>query len=101
MQVGTPDNKNKKLWFPTPENLRNQSEDTPIQQDIPKELRETAERESLEPKRNTERRTNFLPMFKWNDSLIPGELIVEFNCIFVVPTNLKDNLTGEVAMMLR
>ena len=63
-------------------------EHTPIQQRILKELRELQKLEQLDPKQDERSRTQFLSMFKWNDSLVTGEdqenlesIIVEINDI--------------------
>ena len=89
MQIERPDDNEEKFWFPTPEHLGNEQEDSPIQKRILKELRDLAELEKLDPTENEESRNKFLSMFKWTDSLIAGkdrenleDTIVEFNDIF-------------------
>ena len=89
MQVERPDDNEEKFWFPTPEHLGNEQEDSPIRKRILKELRDLAELEKLDPTENEESRNKFLSMFKWTDSLIAGkdrenleDTIVEFNDIF-------------------
>ena len=89
MQVERPDDNEEKFWFPTPENPGNESELSPIQCRILKELRELSELEKLDPTENEQSRTKFLSMFKWTDSLITGKdrenleaTIVEFHDIF-------------------
>ena len=69
--------------------MGDESEHTPIQQRILRELRELQMLEQLDPKQDGNSRTQFLSMFKWNDSLITGEdhenldsIIVEVNDIF-------------------
>ena len=46
MQVKRPDDFEKKFWFPTTEDPGNESEHSPIQRRILKELRELAELEN-------------------------------------------------------
>ena len=89
MQVDSAEQTEEKFWFPTPENPGDESEHTPIQQRILRELRELQRLEELDPKRDEKSRTQFLSLFKWNDSLIIGEdrenlesILVEFNDIF-------------------
>ena len=86
MQVERPDDNEEKFWF---ENPGNESEHSPIQRRILKELRELAELKKLDPTENEQSRTIFLSMFKWTDSLITGKdrenleaTIVEFYDIF-------------------
>ena len=54
-----------------------------------RELRELQRLEELDPKQDEKSRSQFLSLFKWNDSLITGEdrenlesTLVEFNDIF-------------------
>ena len=89
MQVERPDDNEEKFWFPTPENPGKESEHSPIQRRILKELRELAELGKLDPTENEQSRTKFLSMFNWTDSLITGKdrenleaTIVEFHDIF-------------------
>ena len=89
MQVDSPEQTEEKIWFPTPENPGNVSEHTPILQRILRELRELHRLEELDPKQDEKSRSQFLSLFKWNDSLISGEdrenlesILVEFNDIF-------------------
>ena len=89
MQVDSPEQTEEKFWFPTPENPGDETEHTPIQQRILKELRELQKLEELDPKQSESSRTQFLSMFKWDNSLITGEdrenlesILVEFNDIF-------------------
>ena len=72
MQVDSPEETEEKFWFPTPENSGDESEHTPIQQRILRELRELQQLEELDPKQDEKSRSQFLSMFKWNDSLITG-----------------------------
>ena len=77
------------LWFPTPENPRNEDEHTPIQRRIIKETRELIKKEQFDPTKDPESRKEFLDMFKWEGSQIEGndkkkleQTIVEYNDIF-------------------
>ena len=89
VQVDSSEQTEEKFWFPTPENPGDESEHTPIQQRILRELRELQRLEELDPKQDEKSRSQFLSLFKWNDSLITGEdrenlesTLVEFNDIF-------------------
>ena len=89
MQVDSPEHSEENVWFPTPENPGDESEDTPIQQRILRELRDLVKLEELDPKRDEKSRSQFLSMFKWNDPLITEGyrqnlefIIVEFIDIF-------------------
>ena len=79
MQVDSSEQTEEKFWFPTPENPGDQSEHKSELQRL----------EELDPKQDEKSRTQFLSLFKWNDSLITGEdrenlesTLVEFNDIF-------------------
>ena len=89
MQIEFSDNTEENFRFPTPENPGVEAEHTPIQQRILRELRELQKLEQLDLKQDEQLRTQFLSMFKWNDTLITGgdrenleSIIVEFNDIF-------------------
>ena len=56
------------LWFPTPENPRNEDEHTPIQRRILKEIRELIKKEQLDPTKDPQSRKEFLDMFQWEGS---------------------------------
>ena len=75
MQVERPDYNEGKFWFSTPVDPGNESELSPIQRRILKELRKLAELEKLDPTENEQFRTKFLSMFKWTDSLITGRTV--------------------------
>ena len=77
------------FWFRTPENPGNTEEHTPIQTRILKELRELQLKEKLNPKDNTESRTEFLKRFDWTDTLLTEtekqaveDILVEYHDIF-------------------
>ena len=77
------------FWFPTPENPGNETEHTPIQRRILKEIRELIKREQLDPTKNAESRKKILDMFQWERSQIEGDdrkrleqTIIEYNDIF-------------------
>ena len=80
---------NNTFWFPTPLNPCNTEEHTPIQTRILKELRELQLKEKLNPKNNTESRTEFLKRFDWTDTLLTEtekqaveDILVEYHDIF-------------------
>ena len=50
MQVDSSEQTDERFWFPTPENPGDESEHTPIQQRILRELRELQRLEELDPK---------------------------------------------------
>ena len=77
------------LWFPTPENLGNEEEHTPIQRRILKEICELIQKEEFDPTKDEESRQKFLDLFQWEGSQIEGndrkqleQTIVEYNDIF-------------------
>ena len=55
----------ERLCFPTPENLGNEEEHTPIQRRIRKEIRELFKKEQLDPTTDEELRKEFLDMVQW------------------------------------
>ena len=55
----------ERLCFPTPENLGNEEEHTPIQRRIRKEFRELFKKEQLDPTKDEESRKEFLDMVQW------------------------------------
>ena len=59
LRTNKPDQQTNTFWFPTPENPGNTEQHTPIQTRILKELRELQLKEKLNPKVNTESRTEF------------------------------------------
>ena len=70
LRTNRPDQQTNTFWFPTPENPGNTEQHTPIQTQILKELRELQLKEKLNPKDNTESRTEFLQRFDWTDTLL-------------------------------
>ena len=60
-------------WFPTPEQLGNVNEHTPIQARILRELQELQEIEKLDPTKDEISRQTFLEKFKWDDSLLHAD----------------------------
>ena len=77
---------NETYWFPTPQNLGNEKEHTPIQTRILNELRELEQVEKINPLENTNSRNQFLSNFDWTDSTLQPEakqavenLLVEFS----------------------
>ena len=59
LRTNKPGQQANTFWFPTPENPGNTEHHTPIQTRILKELREVQLKEKLNPKDNTESRTEF------------------------------------------
>ena len=89
LRTNEPDQQNNTLWFPTPENPGNTEDHTPIQTRILLELRELQRREKLNPKDDSESRTEFLKRFDWTDTLLTEtkkqavqDILVEYHDIF-------------------
>ena len=89
LRTNKPDQQTNTFWFLTPENPGNTEEHTPIQTRILKKLRELQLKEKLDPKDNTESRTEFLKRFDWTDTLLTGtekqaveDILVEYHNIF-------------------
>ena len=88
LRTNKPDQQNNTFWFP-PENPGNTEDHTPIQKRILTELRELQRREKLNPKDDSESRTEFLKRFDWTDTLLTEtekqaveEILVEYHDIF-------------------
>ena len=60
MQVDSSEQTEEKFWVPTPENPGDESEHTPIQQRILRELRDLQRLEELDPKQDEKSRSQFL-----------------------------------------
>ena len=80
---------NETYWFPTLQNLGNESERTPIQTRILTELRDPEQLEKLNLLEDTDSRDQFLSNFDWTDSTLQPDakqaledLLVEFHDIF-------------------
>ena len=89
LRTNKPDQQTNTVWFPTPENPGNTEQHTPIQMRILKELRELQLKEKLNPKDDTESRTEFLKRFDWTDTLLTEtekqaveDILVEYYDIF-------------------
>ena len=89
LRTNKPDQQNNTFWFPTPENPGNTEDHTPIQTRILTELREMQRREKLNPKDDSESRTEFLKRFDWTDTLLTKteeqaveDILVEYHDIF-------------------
>ena len=89
LRTNKPDQQSNTFWFPTLENPGNTEQHTPIQIRILKELRELQVKEKLNPKDNTESRTEFLKRFDWTDTLLTEtekqaveDILVECHDIF-------------------
>ena len=83
------DQQNNTFWFPTPKNLGNTEDHTPIQTRILTELCELQRKEKLNPKDDSESRTEFLKRFNWTDTLLTEtekqaieDILVEYHDIF-------------------
>ena len=83
------DQQNNTFWFPTPENPGNTEDHTPIQTRILTELCELQRKEKLNPKDDSESRTEFLKRFDWTDTLLTETekqaiegILVEYHGIF-------------------
>ena len=88
-RTNRPDQQTNTFWFQTPENPGNTEQHTPYQTRIPKELRELQLKEKLNPKDNSESRTEFLKRFDWTDTLLTETekeavepILVEYHDIF-------------------
>ena len=102
-----PDQQNNTFWFPTPKNPGNTEDHTPIQTRILTELCELQRKEKLNPKDDSESRTDFLKRFDWADTLLTEtekqvveDILVEYHYIFArhrmdigVNTEFKVKLT--------
>ena len=89
LRTNKPDQQTNTFWFLTPENPGNTEEHTPFQTRILKEHRELQLQEKLNPKDNTESRTEFLQRFDWTDTLLTEtekqaveDVLVEYHDIF-------------------
>ena len=89
LRTNKPDEQNYAFWFPTPENPGNTEYHTPIQTRILTELRELQRREKLNPKDDSESRTEFLKIFDWTGTLLielekqaVEDILVEYHDIF-------------------
>ena len=89
LRTTKPDQQNNTFWFPTPKNPGNTEDHTPIQTRILTELRELQRREKLNPKDNSESRTEYLRRFDWTDTLLTEtekqaveHILVEYRDIF-------------------
>ena len=89
LRTNKPYQQNNTFWFPTPENPGNTEDHTPIQTRILTELRELQRREKLNPKDDSESRTEFLKRFDWTDTLLTEtekqaveDILVEYHDIF-------------------
>ena len=70
LRTNEPDQQNNTFWFPTRENPGNTEDHALIQTRILTELRELQRREKLNPKDDSESRTEFLKRFDWTDTLL-------------------------------
>ena len=89
LRTNKPEQENNTFWFPTPENRGNTEDRTPIQTRILAELCELQRREKLNPKHDSESRTEFLKRFDWTDTLLTEtekqaveDIVVEYHDIF-------------------
>ena len=70
LKTNKPEQQNNTFWFPTPDNLGNIEDQTPIQTRILKELRELQQKEMLNPKDDADSRMEFLKRFDWTDTFL-------------------------------
>ena len=70
LRTNKPDQQNNAFCFTTPENPGNTENHTPIQTRILAELCELLRKEKLNPKDDSESRTEFLKRFDWTDTLL-------------------------------
>ena len=70
LRTNKTDQQNNSFWFPTPENPGNTEDHTPIQTRFLTELCELQRKEKLNPKEDSESRTEFLERFDWTDTLL-------------------------------
>ena len=89
LRTNKPDQQNNTFWFPTPENPGNTADHTPIQTRILTELCELQRREKLNPKDDSESRTEISKRFDWTDTLLTEtekqaveDILVEYHDIF-------------------
>ena len=89
LKTAKTDEVNETYWFPTPQNLGNEKEHTPIQTRILNELRELEQLEQLNTLEVTDSRDQFLSNLDWTDSNLQLDakqavenLLVEFHDIF-------------------
>ena len=89
LRTNKPEQQNNTFWFPTPENPGNTVDHTPIQTRILTEICELQQREKLNPKDDSESRTEFLKRFDWTDTLLTEtekqaveDILVEYHDIF-------------------
>ena len=88
MKTAKTDDVNETYWFPAPQNLGNEREQTCIQTRILNELRELEQLEQLNLLEDTDSRYQFLLNFDWTDSTLQldakqavEDLLVEFHDI--------------------
>ena len=89
LKTNKPDQQNNTFWFPTSENPGNTEDHNPIQTRILTELGELQRREKLNPKDDSESRTEFLEKFDGTDTLLTEtekqaveDILVEYHDIF-------------------
>ena len=89
LRTKKPDQQNNAFWFPTPKNPGITENHTPIQTRILTELRELQRREKLNPKDDSESRTEFSKSFDWTETLLTEtekqaveDILVEYHDIF-------------------
>ena len=89
LKTNKPYQQNNTFYFPTPDNPGNTEDHTPIQTRNLTELRELQRREKLNPKDDSESRTEFLKRFHWTDTLLMEtekqaveDILAEYHDIF-------------------
>ena len=106
LRTSKPDQKNKTLWFLTPDNPSNTEDHTPIQTRILEELRELQQKK-LNPKDDAESRMIFLERFDWTDTLLTEnekqaveEILVEHHDIFA-RKRMHIGMNSEITLKLK
>ena len=84
-----PEQQDNQFWFPTPENLGNPEDHTPMQTRILNELKELKDKEKFNRQDSIESRNKFLKRFYWTDTLLAEterqaieDILVEYHDIF-------------------
>ena len=109
LRTNKTDQQNNNFWFPTPENPGNTEKHTPIQTRILTEFSELQRKKKLNPKDDSESRTELLKRFNWTDTLLTEtekeaveDILVEYHDIFArhrmdigMNTEFKVKLTPE------
>ena len=89
LKISKTEEVNETYWFPTPQNLGNEKEHTPIQTRVLNVLRELEQLEQLNALGDRDSRNQFLSNFDWTDSTLQPDakqavedLLIDFHDIF-------------------